>query len=280
MLGAIIGDIAGSRFEWNNSKSKSFDFITDDCHITDDSIMTLAVARAVLACNGQYDRLGETAVASMREVGRPYPNCGYGGRFYQWMYSDDPRPYNSFGNGAAMRVSPCGFAARSLDEAKLLARKVTEVTHNHPEGVKGAESVAVCVYLARTGKSIAEMKEHVNAVYYPLDFTLDGIRADYGFDVSCQGSVPQAITAFLESTDFEDAVRNAVSIGGDSDTIAAIAGGIAEAYYGVPTALRRQALSFLDNRLAVILADFENRYPVPRFKAMAGGPDAALHVRG
>ena len=279
MLGAIIGDIVGSRFEWNNSKSKSFEFITDDCHITDDSIMTLAVARAILACNGRYDRLDEAAVVAMREVGRPYPNCGYGGKFQQWMYSDDPQPYNSFGNGAAMRVSPCGFAARSLDEVKLLARKVTEVSHNHPEGIKGAEATTVCVYLARTGKSIAEIRKHVNAAYYPLDFTLDGIRAAYGFDVSCQGSVPQAITAFLESTDFEDAIRNAVSIGGDSDTIAAIAGGIAEAYYGIPTALRRQALAFLDNRLAAILVDFENAYPLPRFKIMADGPDAALHVR-
>ena len=279
MLGAIIGDIVGSRFEWNNSKSKSFEFITDGCHITDDSIMTLAVARAILACNGRYDRLDEAAVVAMREIGRPYPHCGYGGKFQQWMYSDDPQPYNSFGNGAAMRVSPCGFAARSLDEVKLLARKVTEVSHNHPEGIKGAEATAVCVYLARTGKSIAEIREYVNAAYYPLDFTLDGIRAAYRFDVSCQGSVPQAITAFLESTDFEDAIRNAVSIGGDSDTIAAIAGGIAEAYYGVPTALRRQALAFLDNRLAAILVDFENAHPLPRFKVTAGIPDAALHVR-
>ena len=281
MLGAIIGDIAGSRFEWRNSKSKEFEFITDDCTLTDDSIMSLAIARAILACDGDYGGLGDAAVAHMREVGGPYPECGYGARFKQWMYSDDPQPYNSFGNGAAMRVSPCGFAAGSLEETKLLARGVTEVTHNHPEGLKGAEAVAVCVYMARTGKSIADIRKHVSAAYYTLDFTLDGIREGYRFDVTCQGSVPQAITAFLESRNFEDAIRNAVSIGGDSDTIAAIAGGIAEAYYGIPTILRRQALAFIDNRLSRILVDFETKYPLPRLKFMAGeaGGEDILFVR-
>ncbi len=281
MLGAIIGDIVGSRFEWRNSKSRTFEFFTDDCAVTDDSIMTLAIGRAILACDGEYAGLDDAAVAHMREVGGPYPDCGYGARFHQWMYSDDPKPYNSFGNGAAMRVSPCGFAARSLEEAKLMARKVTEVTHNHPEGLKGAEAVAVCVYLARMGKSISEIRTCVDAEYYPLNFTLDGIRDGYQFDETCQGSVPQAITAFLESTDFEDAIRNAVFLGGDSDTIAAIAGGIAEGYYGIPTPLRQQALAFLDNRLAGILVDFENKYPVPRLKLMAGeaGGEDMLFVR-
>jgi len=159
-----------------------------------------------------------------------------------------------------MRVSPCGFAATTLDEAKLLSRKVTEVTHNHPEGLKGAEATAVSIFLARTGGSILEIRDRVNADYYPMNFTLDGIRDTYKFNETCQDTVPQAITAFLESTSFEDAIRNAISIGGDSDTLAAIAGGIAEAYYGVPVAIRKHALTFLDERLLGVLARFEGVY--------------------
>ncbi|MDR3238272.1 MAG: ADP-ribosylglycohydrolase family protein, partial [Spirochaetia bacterium] len=216
MLGAIIGDIAGSRFEWNNIKTKEFDLLTHRCAFTDDSVMSLAVAKAILAADGNYDNLGEIAVRYMRETGRPYPNCGYGGMFRKWMYSDNPKPYNSFGNGAAMRVSACGFAAKTLDEAVLLSRKVTEVTHNHMEGIKGAEAAAVCVFLARDGKNILEIRDYVNERYYPINFTLDGIRAGYQFNETCQGTVPQAICAFLESAGFEDAIRNAISIGGDS----------------------------------------------------------------
>jgi type I restriction enzyme M protein len=181
--------------------------------------------------------------------------------FRQWMYSDDPKPYNSFGNGAAMRVSACGFSAKTLDEAKLLSRKVTEVTHNHPEGIKGAEATTVCIYLAREGKNILEIRDHVNEHYYPMNFTLDGIRDSYQFNETYQDTVPEAIMACLESTSFEDAIRNAISIGGDSDTLAAITGGIAEAYYGIPTEIRKHALTFLDERLLKILNDFENVYP-------------------
>ena len=198
MLGAIIGDIVGSRFEWDNIKTKDFDFLTFSCDFTDDSVMTLALAGAILEAGGEFDNLGDLAVKHMREVGRPYPACGYGGMFRQWVYSDDMGPYNSFGNGAAMRVSACGFAASSLDEAIMLSRKVTEVTHNHPEGMKGAEATAVCVFLAREGKSIIEVRDYVNEYYYPMDFTLDGIRGSYQFDETCQGTVPQAIMAFLE----------------------------------------------------------------------------------
>ena len=260
MLGAIIGDIAGSRFEFNNIKTKDFDLLADDCGFTDDSVMTLAIAKAVLDAKGDYNKHGGLAVKYMREIGRPYPDCGYGGMFVRWMYSDDMGPYNSFGNGAAMRVSACGFAARTLDEAKSLSRKVTEVTHNHPEGIKGAEAAAVCIFLARSGKNILEIREYVNEHYYPMHFTLDGIRDGYRFNETCQGTVPQAIMAFLESTDLEDAIRNAISIGGDSDTLAAITGGIAEAYYGIPADLRKRALSFLDERLLKILNDFESEY--------------------
>lgn len=261
MLGAIIGDIVGSRFEWNNIKTKEFDFLTYRCEFTDDSVMSLAVAKALLDSKGNYDDLSQLTVKAMREVGRPYPNCGYGGMFRQWMYSDDPKPYNSFGNGAAMRVSACGLVAKTLDEAKILSRKVTEVTHNHPEGLKGAEATVTSIFLARSGKNILEIRDYVNAHYYPMNFTLDSIRDSYQFNETCQDTVPQAIMAFLESTSFEDAIRNAISIGGDSDTLAAITGGIAEAYYGVPTDIRKHALTYLDERLLKILTDFESVYP-------------------
>ena len=261
MLGAIIGDIVGSRFEWHNIKSKEFEFLTYKCSPTDDSIMTLALAQAILVSKPDYSDLSQNAVECMQRVGRNYPDCGYGGKFRRWMFSSNPQPYNSFGNGAAMRVSPAGFAATSLEEAKVLARKVTEVTHNHPEGLKGAEATAVAIYMARTGSSILEIRDYIDQNYYPMNFTLDGIRKDYRFDVTCQGSVPQALMAFFESTGFEDAIRNAISIGGDSDTIAAICGGIAEAYYGIPSDIRKHALTFLDERLLQILVVFENKYP-------------------
>lgn len=277
MLGSIIGDIVGSRFEWNNIKTKEFDFFTYRCEFTDDSVMSLAVAKALLDCGGDYDNLGTFAVKAMQEIGRPYPNCGYGGMFRQWMYSDNPMPYNSFGNGAAMRISACGFVAKTTDEAKLLSRKVTEITHNHPEGIKGAEATAICVFLARGGKNILEIRDYVNEHYYPMNFTLDGIRDSYKFNETCQETVPQAIMAFLESTSFEDAIRNAISIGGDSDTLAAITGGIAEAYYGIPTEIRKHALTFLDERLLKILTDFENAYPPALEKSIV---DKAVKVNG
>jgi len=261
MLGAIIGDIVGSRFEWNNIKTKEFDFFNYRCEFTDDSVMTLAIASAILEADGNYNKLSDLTVACMREIGRYYPNCGYGGMFRQWIFSDDMGPYNSFGNGAAMRVSACGFVANTLEEAITLSRMVTEITHNHPEGMKGAEAIAVCVFLAREGKNILEIRDYVNEHYYPMNFTLDGIRDRYQFNETCQETVPQAIMAFLESTGFEDAIRNAVSIGGDSDTLAAITSAIAEAYYGIPTKIRKHALTFLHERLLKILNDFENVYP-------------------
>ena len=260
MLGAIIGDIVGSRYEWKNNKSKVFDLFTYRCKVTDDSIMSLAVAKAIVACNKNYDQLSIMAVKYMQEVGRHYPDCGYGGHFHKWIFARNPQPYNSWGNGAAMRVSACGFAAQSLEEVVMLSRAVTEVTHNHPEGIKGAEATAVAIYLARTGSSIIEIRDYIDKHYYPMNFTLDAIRESYHFDVSCQGSVPQAIMAFLESTGFEDAIRNAISIGGDSDTIAAICGGIAEAYYGIPVDIRKHALTFLDQRMIGILNEFESVY--------------------
>ena len=260
MLGAIIGDIVGSRFEFNNHKSKQFELFTPECAPTDDSIMTLAVAKAIMDSRADRGSLGQCAVRAMRVIGRPYPDCGYGGRFFRWMYSSHPRPYNSFGNGAAMRVSPCGFAAASLEEAKAMSRAVTEVTHNHPEGVKGAEATTVAIYMALHGSTLPEIRAEIDAHYYPMDFTLDGIRDSYRFDETCQGTVPQALMAFFESTDFEDAIRNAISVGGDSDTLAAITGGVAQAYYGIPQDLREKALGFLDDRMKPILTDFEEMF--------------------
>lgn len=261
MLGAIIGDIVGARFEWNNHRDKDFDFFTHKCFTTDDSIMTLAVAKALMVSKPDYSDLSKNTVECMQSVGRNYPNCGYGGGFYRWMFSDNPQPYNSFGNGSAMRVSAVGFVAKSLDEAKLLSKLVTEVTHNHPDGIKGAEATAVAIYMAKTGSNILEIRDYINKHYYSLNFTLDEIRETYQFNETCQETVPQALQAFFESTDFEDAIRNAISIGGDSDTVAAICGGVAEAYYGIPTEIRKQALTFLDESLMELLMLFENKYP-------------------
>lgn len=259
MLGAIIGDISGSRFEWNNIKTKEFELLTHYCHPTDDSNMTLAIAQAILQSKGNMKNLADNAVASMRELGKKYPR-GYGGGFKRWILSTDPKPYNSWGNGSAMRVSPCAWAASSMEEALKMSDTVTEVTHNHPEGMKGARAVTAAIFMARKGASILEIRDHIHETYYPLDFTLEQIRPTYSFDVSCQGSVPQAIEAFLESTSFEDTIRNAISIGGDSDTIAAIAGSIAEAYYGIPSDLRKHALTFLDKTQLDILNAFEEKY--------------------
>ncbi len=258
MIGAIIGDIVGSRFEWDNYRAKDFDFMPDECFFTDDSVMTIAVGEAIRSVQGDYSHLSEAAVKTMQEIGRPYPHCGYGCSFYSWIYSENPEPYNSFGNGAAMRVSACAEAAATLEEAKQLSRLVTEVSHNHPEGLKGAEATVAAAFMAKEGASLADIRRMVEENYYQLDFTLDEIRDTYEFNETCQDTVPQAIEAFLESTDFEDAIRNAISVGGDSDTLAAITGTMAEAFYGVPKDLRARALDFLDERLTEKFLAFED----------------------
>jgi type I restriction enzyme M protein len=266
MLGAVIGDIVGSRFEFNNHRSKDFALFVPGCSATDDSIMTLAVAKALMETAKQievgltpeyYQLLSELTVRFMQGIGRKYPNCGYGGMFSRWMFSNNPQPYNSFGNGAAMRISPAGFAASSESEAIRLSEAITAVSHNHPEGLKGAEATMVAIYMARQGKTKDEIKGRISGEYYPLDFTIAEIRPTYKFNVTCQETVPQAIQAFLESHSFEDAIRTAISLGGDSDTIAAITGGIAEAYYGVPDDFRHKAIAYLDEELKVILAEWD-----------------------
>ena len=261
MLGAIIGDVVGSRFEFDNHKSKEFELFSPDCDFTDDSVMTLAIAKTLL----QYDEITDIEefkmqlIYYMHEVGVCYPDCGYGGRFLVWMMRGGTQPYNSYGNGSAMRVSPVAWFASSLEECEKLARATAEVTHNHPEGIKGAVSVAGAVYLARTGHTMDEIKEYVSR-FYTVDFTLDEIRKEYEFEVSCQKSVPQAFEAFFESTSFEDTIRNAISIGGDSDTIAAIAGSIAEAYYGTDEDMKETALSYLDDYLLDIAEKFTDKF--------------------
>jgi ADP-ribosylglycohydrolase len=233
MYGAIIGDIVGSRFEFQGIKTKNFAFVTESCSITDDTGMTVAVANAILRSLEEKKPFKRLLVKEMQRIGRSYPNLGYGGMFHSWIFSDNPEPYYSYGNGSAMRVSPCGLIAVTLEEAVSLARASAEVTHNHPEGIRGAEATAAAVFLAKSGYDKESIAGYIRDHYYPLSKTLDQIRPTYGFDVTCQGSVPQAITAFLESTDYEDAIRNAVSLGGDSDTLGAITGGIAWAFYRV-----------------------------------------------
>ena len=236
MYGAMIGDYVGSIYEWHNIKTKEFPFFGKGCFLTDDSFMTIAVAQACRNWPEHHDldAFAEDVKFEMTRIGLTYPNKGYGGRFKKWLYEKDAKPYNSYGNGSAMRVSPCAYAARSLAEAEALAEASALPTHNHTEGIKGAKAVAAAIYLARVGGTRSEIGEYIRMHYYPLDKTLAQIRPDYKFDVTCQGTVPPAIQSFLESTSFEDAIRNAISIGGDSDTVAAITGSIAEAYYGIP----------------------------------------------
>ncbi|MDR1160455.1 MAG: ADP-ribosylglycohydrolase family protein [Syntrophomonadaceae bacterium] len=253
MIGAIIGDIVGSVYEWNNIKTKDFPLFREDCFFTDDTIMTVAVAEGVMK-GGKADDF----IDAMKKYGRRYPDSGYGTRFRFWLFSDDRVPYNSFGNGSAMRVSPVAWRARTLDEAEKYAEISAAVTHNHPEGIKGARATAAAIFLARTGKTKAEIKEYIEREYrYDLSRTLDEVRPGYYFDESCQGTVPEAIIAFLESTDFEDGIRNAVSLGGDSDTLAAITGSIGEAAYGIPENIRKLAWNVLDEQLIKVIMAFE-----------------------
>lgn len=253
IIGAIIGDIVGSRFEFNNYRNTDFEFFTISNELTDDTVMTMAVAEwLVTDCN-----LAEC----MRRWGKAYPYVGYGGMFRRWLRAEEVLPaYNSFGNGSGMRVSPCGFYAKTLQEALDLAEQSAVVTHNHPEGVKGAQAIVSAIFLAREGKNKEQIADYIEREFdYNLDRTCDSIRLTNAFDETCQGSCPEAIIAFIESDDFESAIRLAVSLGGDSDTIACMTGGIAAAYYGVPQEIINKAIAYLPKEMLNIIEAFETK---------------------
>ena len=254
MKGAIIGDIIGSRFERNNHKSKTFDLFNSDSRFTDDSVLTIAIANALLE--------GTAYEHEVKYFARQHPFAGYGGTFRKWMVDIITGPYNSWGNGSGMRVSPVAYAFDNVEEVLLEAEKSAAITHNHPEGIKGAKAIALATFMARNGQDKTAIKEAVvKECAYDLDRTLDDIRPHYKFDVSCQGSVPEAIISFLESDDFEDAIRNAVSIGGDTDTIACMSGAIAEAYYkDIPTDIEKQAMDRLPKPFRDIIDRFYDTY--------------------
>jgi len=254
MIGAIAGDIIGSVYEHRQIKTKNFPLFKPHCSFTDDTVLTVAIAEAILT--------GRSYLESVREIGRRYPNSGYGGSFIRWLYSHDSRPYNSWGNGSAMRVSPVGFAFRSEEEVLLEAKKTAEITHNHPEGVKGAQATALAVFMGLKGNRKEHIKERIIEQFgYNLNRSVNDIRPYYSFDVSCQGTVPEAIVAFLDSESYEDAVRNAISLGGDSDTLACITGGIAEAFYGgIPEEIRIKVREYLTPDLWEITEEFYGKY--------------------
>lgn len=254
LCGAIAGDVIGSFYEWNRTKDTDFRLFTTSSKFTDDTVMTVANADWLLT----NDKLW----VIMQNYGNRYPHAGYGGMFRSWLRAEEPKPYNSFGNGSAMRVSPVGWAFDTLEDTLQAARQSAEVTHNHPEGVKGAQATAACIFMARTGRSKHEIKEYIEHTFgYDLNRTCDEIRPCYLMNVTCQGSVPESIIAFLESTDFESAIRLAVSLGGDADTMGAITGGIAEAYYGgVPGYIKKEVLKRLPNEFIDVMQKFYQKF--------------------
>ena len=259
MIGAIAGDIIGSVYEgkkqWLAARTADFQpLFSPKARFTDDTVLTVAVAESLLH--------GGDLAGLLKEYYARYPGAGFGGEFKRWAASDDTEPYGSWGNGSAMRVSPVAWALGTLDEVLHRAKETARVTHNHPEGIKGAQATAAAIFLARSGAAKWELREEVERrFHYDLSFTLDDIRPTYAFDSSCAGTVPPAIVAFLEASDFESAVRLAISLGGDCDTLACIAGSVAAAFYGVPGLIREQALARLDEPLSEVLAEFERRYP-------------------
>jgi ADP-ribosylglycohydrolase len=254
MIGALAGDIIGSVYEHHPIKTKDFPLFDTRCTFTDDTVLTVAIADAILS--------GKPYLDSVRRIGRRYPGVGYGGSFICWLHSPDAQPYNSWGNGSAMRVSPVGFAFSTEDEVLHHAKMTAEITHNHPEGVKGAQATALAVFLAKTGCDKETIRTRIKTAFgYDMERTVDEIRPRYSFDVSCQGTVPEAIIAFLNSDSYEDAVRNAISLGGDSDTLACITGGIAEAFYGsVPQSVQTKVKEVLPPDLWTVTETFCSKY--------------------
>lgn len=254
IIGAVVGDVIGSVFERNNIKTTEFNLFNPKCDFTDDTVLTIAVADCILH--------KKDFAKTIWEYGRKYRGRGYGGSFRNWLQEDNLKPYGSFGNGSAMRASSVGFAFNYIEIVLEVAKQTAEVTHNHPEGIKGAQATAAAIFLARQGKSKQEIKDYVSSTFnYNLDFSIDQIRPTYKFDVTCQGSVPQAIVAFFESSDFESAIRLAISIGGDSDTIACITGGIASAYYKkIPKEIVEFVVDKLPSEYIEIINKFDEQY--------------------
>lgn len=259
MIGAILGDMIGAPYEFDRGgKTKTFPLFSRYSQFTDDSVMTVAVAEALMDSAGlPDDQIMETLTASMRKWGRRYPNAGYGGMFYQWLRRAHPEPYNSFGNGSAMRVSSAGWLFDTLEETQHVAGLTAAVTHNHPEGMKGAQAAASAIFLARSGSGKAEIRNYIVKEFgYDLSRTCDEIRPSYHHVETCQKTVPEAITAFLEGDGFEDVIRTAVSLGGDCDTLTCIAGGMAEAFYGVPAEIAAEGRKRLPEDMLAVLDRF------------------------
>jgi ADP-ribosylglycohydrolase len=260
MYGAILGDMIGAPYEFDRGgKTKDFPLFVKESQFTDDTVMTIAVAEALMNTAGQPDEtIKAELVRAMQAWGKNYPNAGYGGRFGYWLFERDPQPYGSFGNGSAMRVAAVGWLYDTLEETRHMARVTAEVTHNHPEGIKGAEATASAIFLARTGRSKEEIRSYICQEFaYDLSRTCDEIRPTYHHVESCQETVPEAITAFLEGTDFEDVIRTAVSLGGDCDTLTCIAGSIAEGFYGVPANLETECKNRLPQEILEVLSRFD-----------------------
>ena len=260
MYGALLGDMIGAPYEFDRGKkTKDFPLFVSDSEFTDDSVMTVAVAEALLNCpaGAEDEAVREELIRCMHRWGRRYPYAGYGARFIHWLRAAEPEPYGSCGNGSAMRVSAAGWLYDTLEETRHMARLTAEVSHNHPEGIKGAEAVASAIFLARTGKSKEEIREYIIREFgYDLSRTCDEIRPGYYHVETCQQTVPEAITAFMEGTDFEDVIRTAVSLGGDCDTLTCIAGSMAEAFYGVPEELKEECRKRLPKEMLLVLDRF------------------------
>ena len=255
LLGAIAGDVIGSYYEFMPTRTTDFPlFNGNSTHFTDDTVMTVA--------NADWLLTGDSLLGIMQDYGNRYINAGYGGMFFDWLRQDEPKPYNSFGNGSAMRVSPVGWAFDTLEETLEAAKKSAEITHNHPEGIKGAQATAAAVYLARTGKSKQEIKNYVEDIFgYNLNKTCDQIKEYYQFDETCQGTVPESIIAFLESTDYECAIRLTISLNGDADTMGAITGAIAEAYYKeIPGYIKEEVIKRLPDEFITVMQKFYNKF--------------------
>ena len=277
MYGAIIGDIVGSTYEYKRLKNRNFDLFPPGSSFTDDTVMTVAIGDALMEWKNYGGDIRKIFAITMQNYGHAYPNVkgAYGGGFASWLSSTHPQPYNSYGNGSAMRVSPCGIMAQSLEEALELAKQSAEVTHNHPEGIKGAQATAAAVYLAKSGAAKEEISTYIRENFYALDKTLDEIRPAYRFDGTCQGSVPESIQAFLESTDYETAIRNVISLGGDADTMGAITGSIAWAYYG-RDGITEDMLSLWERAKRYVPEELIERANV--FQAFCNSMKGELHI--